>query len=222
MPGIIVIIPVYNENAGVLASVIKGLQSYNFTIVIVDDGSDIPVAQYDSVRLITHPVNLGQGAAIQTGFDYAKALDADIAITFDGDGQHDSSALQDLIDTLRTGEVDVALGSRFLHGGSLIPLRKKILLNVARWMNYLFTGLLLSDAHNGLRAFNKKALQKIHITENRMAHASEILFEIKKHKLKYKEVPVTIAYTSYSKKKGQSAWDSIKILFDLVLHKLFK
>jgi hypothetical protein len=99
---------------------------------------------------------------------------------------------------------------------------KKVVLHTARLINYIFSGLLLSDAHNGLRAFNATALQKITITENRMAHASEILFEIKKHKLRFKEVPVTISYTAYSKKKGQSIWDSVRILFDLILHKLFK
>lgn len=222
MPGIIIIIPAYNETAEVLNSVINGLKSYSVSIVVVDDGSQPQVQQIDSVHLITHPVNLGQGAAIQTGLEYAKLRDAEIAISFDADGQHNPADIQSLIDELNTGETDVALGSRFLYDNSTIPFRKIILLKFARWLNYLFTGLLLSDAHNGLRAFNKKALQHISITENRMAHASEILFEIKKHKLKFKEIPVTINYTSYSKAKGQSGWDSIRILFDLVLHKLFK
>ena len=222
MPEIIVIIPVYNENAEVVNAVIKGLQTYPFSIVIIDDGSEPSVDSYGSVQIITHAVNLGQGAAIQTGLDYAKHINADVAISFDADGQHNPADIQALINTLINEDVDVALGSRFLVNESNIPLRKKILLGIARWMNYLFTGLLLSDAHNGLRAFNKKAINQIQITENRMAHASEILFEIKKHKLKFKEVPVRIHYTSYSKGKGQSAWDSIRILFDLVLHKLFK
>ena len=89
-------------------------------------------------------------------------------------------------------------------------------------MNLILSGVLLSDAHNGLRAMNKNAWSKIRITENRMAHATEILFEIKKHHLRFYEVPVNIHYSTYSRKKGQSGWDSIKILFDLVLHKLFK
>ena len=80
---------------------------------------------------------------------------------------------------------------------------------------------MLSDAHNGLRALNKTALEKIRITENRMAHASEILFQVKKYRLRFKEVPVHISYTRYSYKKGQTGLDSIKVFIDIVLHKLF-
>ena len=225
MSAIFIIIPVYNENPEVLIAVIKKLMEFSYSIVIVDDGSSQNVQEFfrdDAVKVLTHPVNLGQGAALQTGFEFAKIMNADIVITFDGDGQHNPGDLEILISPLLNGKADVALGSRFLKEGSKIPLRKKLLLHLARLTNYLFTGILLSDAHNGLRALNKKALEKICITENRMAHASEILFEIKKHQLKYIEVPVQIDYTAYSKQKGQTGWDSIKILFDLVLHKLFK
>jgi hypothetical protein len=91
----------------------------------------------------------------------------------------------------------------------------------ARIINFLFTGIMLSDAHNGLRAINRTALEKIIITENRMAHATEILFEIKKHGLTLKEVPVKINYNDYSRNHGQSAWNSIKIFFDILFYKLF-
>lgn len=93
---------------------------------------------------------------------------------------------------------------------------------MARYVNFLFTGLLLSDAHNGFRALNRKAAELIRIKENRMAHASEILILVKKHKLRLKEVAVEVRYTEYSKAKGQSGWNSIRILFDLLLHKLLR
>ena len=141
----------------------------------------------------------------------------------DADGQHGISSIPTLIEPLIANEVDIVLGSRFLSNEETsIPYSKKIVLKTARIVNYVFSGLLLSDAHNGLRAFNKKTLEKLTITENRMAHASEILFDVKKQKLRFKEVPVKIAYTIYSKQKGQSTWDSIRILFDLILYKLFK
>ncbi len=221
----VVVIPAYNEST-VLTSVVKSLLENGYSIVIVDDGSNPPLySQVENlpVYFLRHRANLGQGAALQTGFDFAKKLNPDLVISFDADGQHDVSCIPSLIDPLLNNEADVVLGSRFLSAEKTnIPLIKKILLQIARGVNYLFTGLLLSDAHNGLRAFNRVALQKITITENRMAHASEIIFEIKKHGLRFKEMPVLIVYTDYSKKKGQSSWDSIKILFDLILHKLFK
>ncbi|MBL0132629.1 MAG: hypothetical protein IPP79_00755 [Chitinophagaceae bacterium] len=118
-------------------------------------------------------------------------------------------------------QADITLGPFSFRHPSQIPLSKKFVLYLARVINFLFTGMLLSDAHNGLRAL-QFSLQKIRLTENRMAHASELLFEIKSSGLRYTEVPVTIHYSDYSKEKGQSAWQGIQIVFDLVLHKLFK
>ena len=221
----VVVIPAYNESP-VLTSVVKSLLEKEYSIVIVDDGSNPPLnshVQNLPVYFLRHRANLGQGAALQTGFDFAKKLNPDLVISFDADGQHDVTCIPSLIEPLLNNEADVVLGSRFLSTEKTnMPFTKKILLQIARGVNYLFSGLLLSDAHNGLRAFNRVALDKIIITENRMAHASEIIFEIKKHGLRFKEIPVLIVYTDYSKKKGQSSWDSIKILFDLILHKLFK
>ncbi len=220
-----ILIPAYNESA-VLRKVVEELLAYRYTIIIIDDGSERPMKDHLKglpVVVLEHPVNLGQGAALQTGLDYLKKLDPDIVITFDGDGQHDANDIPKLIEPILSNDADVVLGSRFLpEAKSSIPLSKKIVLQIARFVNLILSGVLLSDAHNGLRAFNNSAWKNIRITENRMAHASEILFEIKKHCFRIREVPVNIQYSIYSKKKGQSAWDSIKVLFDLVLHKLFK
>jgi glycosyltransferase involved in cell wall biosynthesis len=178
---------------------------------------DLPVV------LLEHKVNLGQGAALQTGLTYARKLNTDIVITFDADGQHNEEDIKSLIAPIITNVADVVLGSRFLPDNvSRVPLTKRFILQFARIINFLFSGVLLTDAHNGLRALNRTALAKINLTENRMAHASEFLFEIKKHKLRWKEIPVHIRYTEYSIQKGQKTWDSIKVLFDLLLHKLFK
>lgn len=124
---------------------------------------------------------------------------------------------------LQNNEADITLASRFLkpgHHNASWP--RKLILKTGRWVNYFFTGLSLSDAHNGLRAMSRNAAEKIILKENRMAHATEILSLIKKHALKYKEVPSTVTYSEYSKSKGQSVFNSIRIFFDLVLHKLFE
>ncbi len=221
-----IIIPVFNETA-TLREVIVGLEGHGFSkVIVVDDGSteDIFYGISDlPVYYLRHRTNLGQGAALQTGFEFVKRLNPSIVITFDADGQHDVENLPALLLPLETGEADVTLGSRFLElKQNQMPAGRKWILKTARMINFLFTGLLLSDAHNGLRAMNKKALHAISLSENRMAHASEFILQVKKHKLTFREIPVNIRYTDYSKKKGQQSSDSIKILFDLVLHKFFK
>lgn len=222
----VVVIPVYNEIAVLREVIIPLIEIGVQDIVIVDDGSAVNVLNTINdlpVHFLRHRTNLGQGAALQTGFDYALGIDADIVITFDADGQHRAADIAGLIDPVLKNEADITIGSRFLMPGKNgIPGKKKMILQFARIINFLLSGMMLSDAHNGLRALNKTALQKIALTENRMAHASEFLFEIKKHNLRFKEVPVQILYTRYANETGQSPWESIKILFDLVLHKLFK
>lgn len=222
---ILVVVPVYNENATMLNTLTQ-LTAAGYAVIVVDDGSDIPAKKsigHLPLTILRHKVNLGQGAALQTAFAYAKKLNHSIVITFDADGQHDAQDIPAMIAPIREQKADIVLGSRFLpESGSGISASKKWVLQIARFINFLLSGSLLSDAHNGFRALNRVALEKIELTENRMAHASEILFETRRHKLRYCEVPVNIRYTDYSKQKGQSGMDSIKILFDLVLHKLFK
>ncbi|MBX9782764.1 MAG: glycosyltransferase family 2 protein [Chitinophagaceae bacterium] len=226
MAAVFIIVPCFNEDASVLHQTLTDLLSAGYSVVLVDDGSTInqqTIAADLPVSFLRHEVNLGQGAALQTGTEFALEKNAEYIVHFDADGQHQSSDIRDLLQSLFTNEYDVSFGSRFLTANHpSIPPFKKIIIAVARFINYLFTGILLSDAHNGMRAFNKKAASSIIITENRMSHASEILFEVKKNKLRYCEVPVTIVYSSYSRHKGQSGWNSIRIVFDLLLHKLFQ
>jgi glycosyltransferase involved in cell wall biosynthesis len=221
-----IVMPCFNEQ-DTLHDTIQAVLTEGYThIIVVDDHSsqnmfsaiaDLPVV------FIRHSINLGQGAALQTGFEYAKLQHADIVVSFDADGQHSPSDIIHLVNPILEEGFDVVLGSRFLLQSSpSISFSRKMVLQAGRYVNFLFTGILLSDAHNGMRALNKKALQKIDITEGRMAHASEILFQLKQHRLQFKEVPVRVYYSAQSRRKGQSSIDGIKIFFDLILHKLFK
>lgn len=222
---VVVVIPAFNE-ASMLPTVARALVEKKYKVIVVDDGSVpslYPAIKGLHVHYLRHQANLGQGAALQTGFEFARKLNPDFIISFDADGQHDVNSIPSLLLPIIDNKADITLGSRFLNiEKNNIPFSKMFVLQIARAINFLFSGLWLSDAHNGLRAFSKTAVEKINITENRMAHASEILFEIKKQKLKFTEVPVPIYYTEYSKQKGQSSWNSIRIVFDLILHKLFK
>jgi polyprenyl-phospho-N-acetylgalactosaminyl synthase len=218
-----IIIPVYNEGEIIRQTVQSFINNGWTKIIIVDDGSSPQVSgllRHMPIVVLRHSINLGQGAALQTGITYARRQQAEAVVTFDADGQHDINDLPSLLEPVVSGEADVALGSRFLKPAmGSVPFSRKLVLQMARVVNFLFSGLLLSDAHNGLRAFNNKALENIQVTQNRMAHASEILFEIKRKGLRYKEVPVTIHYTKHSRAKGQSMLNSVNILFDLIFKK---
>lgn len=224
-PAVCVVIPAFNESSTIKA-VVDDVTSYGYTAIVVDDGSTQDI--FSPIRnspawFLQHSVNLGQGAALQTGISFALDKEADIIITFDADGQHQAKDIGLLVETMQQEKADVVLGSRFMNGADEhIPSKRKRLLQLARYANLLFTGLLLTDAHNGLRAFSKKAAEKITITENGMSHATQLLSEIKREKLSYKEVPVTVLYTVYSRQKGQTIWSGFRIFFDLLLNKIFK
>ena len=221
---IFVIIPCYNE-AGIIRETIAAVIEKDYSIIVVDDHSTDNTKELlkgVSLIYIRHLMNMGQGAALQTGISVALRKGAEWLVTFDADGQHDVNDIDGMIKKLKESQLDIVLGSRFLLGaGGNISAGRKLLLKVACYLNYLFTGILLTDAHNGLRVMNKHAAESIHLKENRMAHATEILKEIKRHGLKFGEFPVHIHYTGYSKKKGQSLLNSIRIFFDLVLNKIF-
>jgi polyprenyl-phospho-N-acetylgalactosaminyl synthase len=223
---IFIVVPAYNEHS-LIREVVKTLLLQNYTIVVVDDGSSpklldslLPMPFFYYVR---HKLNLGQGAALQTGIEFALSKGAEFIVTFDADGQHNSKDIPALLWPLENREADLTFGSRFLKPGNhYIPFFRKLIIKTGTVVNFLFTGIYLSDAHNGLRAMTCGAAEKIHIKENRMAHASELLWNIKRLKLRWKEVPVSISYTAYSRNKGQSGLNSIRILFDLFLHKFFE
>ena len=222
---VFVVIPAYNEHA-VIRSVVNELLPYNFHLVIVDDGSEpalYSLLKKLPVSILRHQVNLGQGAVLQTGIEYALSKNAGYIVTFDADGQHQASDIDNLLIPLVNNEADIAFGSRFMKGGRHnMAFTRKVLIQIARFLNYCLTGMMLTDAHNGLRAMNPKAASTIQIRQNGMAHATELLTQIKKYNLRYKEVPVSIHYSDYSRKKGQTIWSSFRIFFDLLLNKIFK
>lgn len=221
---VFIVVPAYNEEA-VVRSVLQELLPLHHTIVVVDDGSSTELSEMVGdlpVYVLRHRVNLGQGAALQTGIEFALEKNAAYIITFDADGQHQAADIAALLAPLAAKEADITLGSRFLKNTSHIPTRRKQLLKFARLVNFVFTGLWLTDAHNGLRAMTANAARKIKIRQNGMAHATEIVATIRKKKISYREIPVTITYSAYSRNKGQTIWGGFRIFFDILLNKIFK
>jgi len=223
MPKIFIVIPAYNEEK-VIGKVISDIKKEGFkNIIVVDDGSEdktADVAKKEGAKVLRHILNLGQGAAIETGLQYCRKIDADVVVTFDADGQFKASEIKKIIKPIIDKKADIVLGSRFLGKAVNIPFLKKLTLQAAIIFTDIFSNIKLTDTHNGFRAFSKKALNKIFINHSGMAHASDIIDQIKRHNLKYQEVPVTVFYTDYSLKKGQSILNSIRIVLDLLFDKL--
>jgi glycosyltransferase involved in cell wall biosynthesis len=223
-PKLWVICAAYNE-ATMIGRVVTELRRPGYQVVVVDDGSRDEtrhIAAAAGAHVIAHPINLGQGAALQTGIEYALSQGADILVTFDADGQHRVSDIPRLVEALRQERADFALGSRFLGQTYNLPLLRRGVLYAATVFTRLTTGLSLTDSHNGMRALTRHGAAAIRLRQNRMAHASEILNEIAQSGLRYVEVPVTIEYTAYSLAKGQRIGDSVTILLDLFAKELYR
>lgn len=217
----IVVIPAYRE-ARVIGEVVGSLRSLGWQTVVVDDGSrdhTSSMARSAGATVLRHPVNVGQGAALRTGFAWALGIQScDFVVTFDADGQHDPNDVERLVAPIAAGRADVVLGSRFLRAvdAERIPLIRRNLLRTAALGTRVRTGLGITDSHNGLRAFHRDALARLRLGQDRMAHASEILREIARLSLRYEEVPVRIDYTEYSLAKGQRLTDAVSVLWDIL------
>lgn len=212
------IVPCYNEGS-VIFDVLSRTRETFPNIVAVNDGSrDDSAAQIRAAgaHLVNHPVNLGQGAAIQTGVEYARAQPgAQFFVTFDADGQHQEKDVVRMIERLRSEPVDILVGTRFAgQDNSQVPWIKRMVLKTVVMLSPSSRKLGLTDAHNGLRAFNKRVADEMNIRMNGMSHASEIVSMIDKQGWRVDEEPVDILYTEYSMSKGQSLINGVNILAD--------
>ena len=218
-PDVWIVIPAFNE-AAVIGEVIADVRSVFDHVVCVDDGSTDgtgETARRAGAHLVRHPINLGQGAAIQTGVEYArKQPGARVFATFDADGQHRVKDVAAMIDRLCAGHVDVVIGTRFSkdQGGSRPPFLKRIVLQTATRLSPSGRRLGLTDTNNGLRVFNKKVADGLDIRMSGMSHANEFVMLIAENHWRVVEQPVEVLYTEYSKSKGQPLLNGVNIIFD--------
>lgn len=214
-----VVMPAYNE-ARVIESVVRGVRAVYPHVVVVDDGSRDEtqrLAAAGGAWALRHVINRGQGAALQTGIEYALLQGAEFIITFDSDGQHTVEDIAALLAPLREGRADIALGSRFLGRTVTVPFARRCLLKAAVLFTRLVSGVRLTDTHNGLRGFTRRAAARLQIRIDRMAHASEIIDQIREMGLPYVEVPVHVQYTEYSMNKGQRATDAVRVALEYLV-----
>jgi len=224
LPRLAVVIAAYNE-APCIADVVHELVAEYPNVIVVDDGSSDATAERARAAgacVLTHLINRGQGAALQTGISYALQQGADFIVTFDADGQHDMADLPTLVAPIVRGQADVSLGSRFLSQREKIPAVRRLILWLAVLFMRITTRVRLSDAHNGIRAFSRRAALQLDLKLDRMAHASEIVEQIVASGLPYVEVPVRIRYTDYSLRKGQKSSAALRVAFDYLMGRLIR
>ncbi|MFA5420699.1 MAG: glycosyltransferase family 2 protein [Patescibacteria group bacterium] len=216
------IIPAYNEEKNIEETIKNTLDFVDFIVAINDFSSDNTLNRLnkissDKLKVLNHPINLGQGAALQTGNEYALKNGADIIVHFDADGQFLSEDIPQIIEPLIKGQADIVFGSRFMDIKSDIPkFKKNIIMPIAKVFNRLFFGINTSDPQSGFRAMTRECANKIIIENDRMAHCTEILAKSFKYKLKIKEVPIKVLYEEF----GQKFSGGINIIKDLSLKKI--
>jgi glycosyltransferase involved in cell wall biosynthesis len=220
-----IVIAAYNEGERI-GNTLRELHASGYhNVVVVDDGSRDDTGQHALAAgawTLRHAINLGQGAALQTGIRFALLRGAGFIVTFDADGQHRADEISRLLQPVQSGEADVALGSRFLGKAENIPWTRKLILKGGVLFTRIVSRVKVTDAHNGFRALSRGAAEKIRLRQNRMAHASEILDEIREHGLRYVEVPVTIRYTEETLAKGQSSWNALRIVGQFLMGRLVR
>lgn len=216
------VVPIFNEQR-VLAEVLRTLAPVVDEIICIDDGSSdtsTEIAWAAGATVLRHAVNLGQGAALQTGFDYVlQRTTHQHVVTFDSDGQHRPHDALRMLELARTTSMDVVLGTRDRREKSMPPSRR-LLLQCALWFSRRLTGLDLTDTHNGLRVLSRATLTAVRLTLPGMAYASELESGIARSGLSWDEVPISITYTSYSKSKGQPNLNAVNVLYDLMLSRV--
>jgi glycosyltransferase involved in cell wall biosynthesis len=218
-----VVVPSYGE-ATVVGDQVRALLGIVRHVVVVDGGSSDETgaaALKAGAVVLRHVLNRGQGAALQTGIRYALEQGARYVVTFDADGQHSPASVTALLGPLAQGRAEVTLGSRFLGDAGAVPPLRRTLLRAAVVFTRITSGARVTDAHNGLRAFTRRAASSLDLRQDRMAHASEIIEQVHRSGLPYVEVPVRIEYTAYSVAKGQRGLSAFRIVSDYLVGKWF-
>lgn len=212
------VIPAFNEEKNI-TTVISQVKALVDTVVAVDDGSSDRTADFAAKAgavLLKHIINRGQGAALRTGTEYCLNNGADIIVHFDADGQFLTSDIERIVAPIKNGTAQVVFGSRFLnseHSASMPIFKKYFIMPLAKAVNKIFFNVNLTDPQSGFRAVSAEAARKISWSQDRMAHCSEIMFEVKNHNFKVKEIPIKVIYHNF----GQNFSGGLKILKELFI-----
>jgi len=212
------VIPAYNEEKNI-THVVSGVKKYIKNIIVVDDGSKddtYELAKKAKVIVLRHIVNMGKGATLKTGCDYALKRGAKILIVIDGDMQHDPKEIPNFLNALKNK--DIVFSYRKLYK------RMPLLLKFGNWFinntTKLLYGLNLRDTQCGYRAFTADAYKKVRWDSIDYSMESEMIANVGKHRLRYAEIPIQTIYSD--KYKGTTPIDGIKIVLNMIFWRLTK
>jgi glycosyltransferase involved in cell wall biosynthesis len=222
-----IVISLFNEEKHI-SNVLTGIHKYELPVVVVDDGSSdnskVKVnnllrsqnSKLKKLTLLEHKINLGKGAAMKTGAEYAFSHGADGVVFMDSDGQHNPEDVIKFVELLSNGKYDVIFGSRnFSYGVPLVRYLGNKFASVL--MAFLF-GIYVSDVVCGFRAMTKRAFERIKWDSNGYGVETEMVARVGNNKLSYCEVPVETIY--YSGVKGVTILDAFGILVQVVKWRL--
>jgi len=208
-----IVMPAYNEEHSI-GRVLDALHKEGWRdIIVVDDGSrdrTTEMARKKGAVVISHPQNIGLGAAIRTGLKAALKRGADCAVTFDADGQHDPKAVRNMVDSLNGA--DFVIGVRYFID---IPLNKRVGNFGLNFITRMLGGVL-TDSQSGMRTLNRRALENIRVRSNRYEVSSELVVRANQKGLRIKEIPVRCFFTPYSKARGTTIASGAKIFLNML------
>ena len=189
-------IPAYNEEKNI-ASIIVKLKKISSRIIICNDGSTDStglIAKELGAIVINHQKNQGYGAAIKSIFLKSKEIGAKVLVTLDADGQHDVNEIDKLLKPITDDKCDIVIGSRFLGETENVPSYRKLGINVITKLTNASIKKNLTDSQSGFRAYNKKVIEQIPLSESGMGVSTEILIKASSKEFRIAEVPITISY----------------------------
>jgi len=217
---IIAVVPAYNEEQTIV-DVLTKTRPFVDAIVVIDDGSSDRTAELARVfgaTVVSHKMNRGLGAALGTGFAYARRIGAEAIVTLDADGQHDPKEIPRFFEELQKG-ADMVIGSRMIKSNGM-PRYRRAANMIGNLITLILFGAWVTDSQSGYRAFGPRAIRKINIRTNRMEVSSELVAEAKRNRLAISEIPIQAIYTAYSLSKGQGFLVGLKTLLKLVVRRL--
>ena len=189
-------LPAFNEEKNIASVILQLKKKYELIIVCDDGSSDLTaaIAEKMGALVVKHEKNLGYGGAIRSLFSKACELECDIFVTFDSDGQHVVSEIENIIEPIQKNEADIVIGSRFLGSTKDLPKYRKIGIKTITGLTNTLTGANITDAQSGFRAYSKNVLNEISPTESGMGISTEILIKSSKKQMRISEIPITINY----------------------------
>jgi glycosyltransferase involved in cell wall biosynthesis len=200
---VVACIPAYNEERTIAKVVLKTMK-YVDKVIVCDDGStDLTgeIARRLGAEVIRHERNMGKGVALRDLFIRAMELNPDLVVVLDADDQHDADEIPKLIEPLKNGEADVAIGSRFVEGAKTdVPFYRRMGLKLINFLGRRLLKANVKDTQTGFRAFNAKSLAILADVDSKGfgIESEQIALALKKG-LKIVEVPVTIRYKGLPK-----------------------